>query len=323
MERSIELLNDSGVLGIITPDSHLLGRYYSNIRDYLLANTKILDISLLGFEPFKGATLGRPTISFFRKKISNEEEVNDIFIARWIPTFDTFQKGNWEENLNCQSDFLNYPHNRFHLFFTKEDENYIQEWISKSKQAISDIATIHTGVRSKIKQKNITAKSQKSSTWKRGIISGRQVLPFHIDYQGNWINIDPSKLWSGGFSKEIVENPKIILRQTGYQVVSCVDIKGYYHLNNCHSLSPKDKFTNLYALSVILNSSEFNRVYQILSMEKGRALAQIDIEFLLKMPILTFASSDEEKLEIFYFQQNEIVRKTKKYTDYSLFKIVG
>jgi len=63
------------------------------------------------------------------------------------------------------------------------------------------------------------------------------------------------------------------MRQTRDKIIACVDTNGYYHLNNIHSLSPKDETVDLYALAVALNSREFIRIYQILSMEKGRTFA--------------------------------------------------
>ncbi|MCG3256896.1 MAG: hypothetical protein KAU62_12450, partial [Candidatus Heimdallarchaeota archaeon] len=82
-------------------------------------------------------------------------------------------------------------------------------------------------------------------------------------------------------------------------------------------VSPKNEQTNLFALAVILNSPEFNRVYSILSMEKGRSLAQIDIDFLLKIPIPKLSTKEEKRLEEFYFKQNEKQRtnmKNKRFT---------
>ncbi|MCG3222743.1 MAG: N-6 DNA methylase, partial [Candidatus Heimdallarchaeota archaeon] len=180
MERSIELLKDKGILGIITPDSHLLGRFYSKIRSYLLQNTNILDISLLGFEPFSGATLGRPTITFLKKTNIPPKRP---FPARWIPSFSSFIDEDWEEYSNSQNNFSDNFYNRFHLFFNSEDERFVEKWEKLSTKRIQDIATIHTGVRSKVGQKNIISKSQKSSTWKRGIISSSQIKPFFLDYQ--------------------------------------------------------------------------------------------------------------------------------------------
>ncbi len=319
IERSLELLNDNGILGIITPDSHLLGRYYSKIRSYILSNSEILDISLLGFEPFKGVTVGRPTISFL-KKIDRKtaDNSNKSFPVRWISSQEDFIRENWEEFCNFQKDFCSSDHNRFYLYFNKQDKEFVEDWKGKCLQKIEDVATVHTGVRSKIGQKKIISTRKESDTWKRGIISGSQVKPFHLEYKKHWLNIDPSILWSGGFNPEIVENPKIIMRQTGYYIKTAVDTIGYYHLNNCHSVSPKNEQTNLFALAAILNSPEFNRVYSILSMEKGRSLAQIDIDFLLKIPILKLSTKEEKRLEEFYFKQKEKQEQKKELLSYSI-----
>ncbi len=316
VERTLELLKKNGILGIITPDSYLLGRYYSKIRSYILKNSQILDISLLGFEPFDNVTLGRPTITFLRK---NKQLIENIkFLARWIESCATMVEEEWDEHTNSISDILNDSLNRFYVFFSQEDESYVKNWLKKSIHSIQDIATIHTGVRSRVGKKGIISKSKNGKTWKRGIISGSQIKPFCLDYQNHWLNIDPSILWSGGFSDEIVEEPKIILRQTGYQITCCVDTEGYYHLNNCHSLSPKNKELNLYALAVVLNSPEFNRLYNILSIEKGRSLAQIDIEFLLRFPLMLVDKETEERLEEFYFEQNKRIISGLEHHEYSI-----
>ena len=319
MERSIELLKDNGILGIITPDSYLLGRFYSKIRSYLLQNTNILDISLLGFEPFTGVTLGRPTITFLKK---TNIPPKLPFPTRWIPSFSSFVEEKWKEYSNNQDEFSSNFHNRFHLFFNQQDEEFIKDWKNKSSKLIQDIVSIHTGIRSKIGQKNIISKTKKSHTWKKGIISSSQVKPFFLDNQNHWINVEPSILWAGGFKKEVNENPKLLVRQTGYQIVTCVDLDGFYHLNNCHSISPRSKETNLFSLATILNSTEFNRLYHILSMEKGRALAQVDIEFLLKLPIPTIIKEGEKKLEDFYWMKNKTAMKDDSFVSYSLFDLI-
>ena len=122
--------------------------------------------------------------------------------------------------------------------------------------------------------------------------------------------------------KDIVEEPKIILRQTGYRIVAAVDEQGYYHLNNCHTISFKDSSMNLYALATQLNSVEFNTVYSILSMEKGRALAQIDMDFLLQRFVIKTSSKQESTLEKFYFEQQSKYMKNQAIDEYSLEKLL-
>lgn len=324
IERSLELLAHNGILGIITPDSHLLGRYYSKLRTYILENSDFLDISLLGFEPFQGVTLGRPIITFLSKICKTDSTISEVsFPARWISSLTSFTKGEWEEYLNSQTGFLENNYKRFHLYFNLQDKKYVEEWRQKAKKKLDELVTMHTGVRARIGQRNIVRKEKIGENWKQGLVSSSQIQPFHIEYQNDWINITPSILWSGGFDEDIVESPKIILRQTGYKIISAVDNKGYYHLNNCHTISPKNQDLNLYAISTQLNSIEFNKVYHILSMEKGRALAQVDMDFLLERFIIDLTKAQESFLEEFYLKQNQNIRDKKEIDEYSIFQLLS
>ncbi|MCG3223783.1 MAG: N-6 DNA methylase, partial [Candidatus Heimdallarchaeota archaeon] len=156
IERALELLKENGILGIITPDSFLLGRYYSKIRSYILKHSLIQEITMLGFEPFKTTTVGRPTLSFLKKQTNAyPEDPNLAFIASWFENLNDFLKQFKKAHTNFQSDFQDTEHNRFFLFFSDKDRNIVKDWNKKSEIQLEDIATIHTGIRSKIGQKNI------------------------------------------------------------------------------------------------------------------------------------------------------------------------
>ncbi|MHA1222570.1 MAG: hypothetical protein ACTSP3_04805, partial [Candidatus Heimdallarchaeaceae archaeon] len=199
------LLKEGGVLGIITPDSYLLGRYYSKIRSYILQNAQICDISLLEFEPFSKAVLGRTLISFFRKSKKYPQTLHKaIFLAKRYSTLKEFRESSPDVLKNNQRLFYSSPRNRFFLFFSKEEKQFVENWEKKAQIKLKELVSIHTGVRSKIGQKNIIAKNRKGKAWKKGIISSSQVQPFYLDYQGHWLNIDKTKLWSGGFNKEML-----------------------------------------------------------------------------------------------------------------------
>ena len=322
IERSVELLKEGGILGIITPDAHLLGRYYSKLRSYILENLTILEITMLGFEPFQGVTLGRPVISFYKKSFRKNAK-NRSFPARLIYTLGNFLKSEWQTFDNIQSDFENNKYNRFYLYFDKQTKKTVMNWKQLATTQLSDIVTMHTGIRSRIGQKNICSKTQKDENWKRGIVSSRQVVPFNIIYDRDWINISPNLLWSGGYNAEIIERPKIILRQTGDKIIAAVDDRELYHLNNCHTIAPKTQELNLFALATQLNSIEFNEVYNILSMEKGRALAQIDMDFLLERNVIETTRRENKILETFYKEQSKKVSSDMKSNNYSLRKLLN
>lgn len=299
MQRSIELLKKDGILTIITPDSYLLGRYYSKIRKYILEKASIAEITLLDFEPFHNVTLGRTVLTF----LSREKKQHNSFIAKWYDNSEDFLNKQGEQLMNIQNDLQLNHLQRFQLFFTDEDKIYVQNWFNNTSKKLEDIVTIHTGIRSKIGQKNIISKKKKGPSWSKGIVSSKQIIPYKTVYQDHYIDLNPTSLWSGGYKKEIIKQPKLLIRQTGDSIYACYDDQGLYHLNNCHSISSKTPKVNLKALAVQLNSVEFNKLYHILSMEKGRTLAQVDIDFLLKMPYIQLTKEQEKKLANYYNEQ--------------------
>jgi hypothetical protein len=67
------------------------------------------------------------------------------------------------------------------------------------------------------------------------------------------------------------------MNQTGDSVIAAIDKKNYYHLNNIHSFSLKNKNINIECLLAYLNAKLFKFYYQNISLEKKRVMAQIDI----------------------------------------------
>ncbi|HRS42188.1 MAG TPA: TaqI-like C-terminal specificity domain-containing protein, partial [Dysgonamonadaceae bacterium] len=91
---------------------------------------------------------------------------------------------------------------------------------------------------------------------------------------------------SGGWENDIINNPKILIPQTGDKITAAIDRNCYYHLNNIHSFAPHKKGLELQYVCAILNSSLINWYYKRISLEEDRALAQIDIETAEKLPII-------------------------------------
>ncbi len=324
IERAIDLSKIGGKLCFIVPDSFLTGFYFKKLRQLILSTCKISRIDILNFEPFMGVTIGRAVIIVLEKVYTkNMQELNrtisNSFDAFWFEDAKKFLDFSPLVYTNSQSSFHDSYVNRFVLFFSEEEELIVSRWFELSKFTLEDIVTIHTGIRSKIGQKNIIAKEKMGETWHKGIISGKQIRPYRILYDNHWINVSPSLLWGGGYNEEVIHNPKILFRQTGDTITSAVDTDHFYHLNNCHSLKPKHRNLNLYALSVILNSEEFNKVFRILSGEKGKNLSQIDIELLLKCPIPEIDKKEEGLLEQFYHTHST----KKRFTPNLLSEILG
>lgn len=278
MERSILALKPGGYLGFITPDSYLLGRYYSKIRQFILNTCQIHELTLVDSTVFRGVQVGIPVITVLRKAV--HRVAADIITANRL---NASGKVTISYQYN-QNYFETQVYNRFRLFFNARDKSIV-EIMEQAPYKFGDLTKIRTGMRSLTVQAAIKSKARQGDSWKRGIISSSQVLPFGLVYQGDWLDVTPAKLNKGGWDAKVMSAPKIFLRQTGDSLVAAVDRSGLYHLNNIHSISVLRPEISLDYLVCILNSKLMNFYYQVVTLEKGRSLAQVDIETVEKLPL--------------------------------------
>jgi len=174
--------------------------------------------------------------------------------------------------------------NRFRLVFNAIDE-HLCELIDRL-EPLSTQFQGRTGIRALHGQNSIVGSSAQGEKWRRGITSGSSVLPHVVTWKGDWLNIEPSLLYKGGFDANVIDNPKILLRQTGDSLIAAYDAEGLYHLNNVHSLSSRPNSSlSLHFIDGLLNSRFWLYLYRLKTREQGRALAQIDIETLESMPL--------------------------------------
>jgi hypothetical protein len=181
---------------------------------------------------------------------------------------------------------------------------------------LKNFATGHTGIRSASQQKEIISNvPQEYSTWQRGLISGKQVHRFGVDYQQHWIHISPELLYKGGWQKEIIQQRKILVRQTGYMLIAGIDNNGLYHLNNIHSFVLNQQKVTLDYLLLLLNSKLMSFYYHAVTMEYGRAMAQTNIETLELLPIIVSPDINRQAPEL--VQTMEFLTINSRSTDIS------
>lgn len=297
IDRGLQLLGQSGRFGFIVPDSFLLGRYFSKLRRYILDNCKIIEIVLFTKDFWKYGVVGRPVIIILERENKKDFRLSNKLTARLCQNVENLEHSHFKSYSYKQSQFESATLNRFRLFFDSYSKDFVDK-VELDTTPLKTFVTIHTGIRSKIGQKNIISTNKQSTTWKRGLISGSEIGRYSLKYEGHFINIDSKLLWSGGFDPKVVKNDKLLLRQTGDSLVATLDDEGFYHLNNMHAISPKeplDAYDLKYFLA-LLNSRLMNHYYHLISLEFGRAMAQTDIETLELLPIKQ--ASKEQKDEI-------------------------
>lgn len=292
IQRGIELLNANGQLSYIIPDSFLLGRYYSKIRRYIMDNTSIKLIAHLNCNVFSNASTGYSVICVLQKnnkatetsvnmmQIYQIEDIEQLPAARPVCQYD-------------QSYFHTQPFLRFRIYFDLNIRAIVEK-IDAGSAALKTYASGHTGIRSLTRQCDIVALASGGDDWRQGLVSGSQVHRYRLDYNGHWLHINPGLLYTGGWRQNIVEQRKILIRQTGDTIIAGIDDHGFYHLNNIHSFVLTASGVSLDYLLLILNSRLMAFYYHVTSMEYGRPMAQTDIETLELLPIALNSEIDSQ-----------------------------
>lgn len=87
IEQAILKLRDKGYLGMIVSDSWLKGKYFANLREYVLEQTKLHHVTVFDYPPFKGATIensilvlqkDKPPSNFLVRKFANPLELTEL-----------------------------------------------------------------------------------------------------------------------------------------------------------------------------------------------------------------------------------------------------
>jgi len=316
LQRGIELLKPGGKLGFIVPDSFLLGRYFSKLRKYVLNNCAIVEVVLFTKDFWRYGIVGSPVIIILRKEPDEKKRKSNEVTAKLYATSDDIAQDKFKSYSYPQNYFEKTIYNRFRLFFDRASKSFVTK-MEKDATLLggeNGIVTIRVGVRSKIGQKKIVSESKKGRHWQRGLISGGQIHRYSLKYEGHFINLDPDLLWGGGWDPKIVSSKKLLLRKTGDSLIATYDNKGYYHLDNLHSIVLNRKDYNLKYILAILNSKLMNHYYHLISLELGRAMAQTDIETIEQLPIKKaspVAQSRIAKLVDKILRLNEQLQKEK------------
>jgi hypothetical protein len=280
MDRCLSLTRPGGVCCCLTPDSYLLGRYFSKLRRRILEDCAVRALVLIEEHFWKGAVVGRPVVGVFRAG-RRDGDSPQVTAAR-CPRVRDLARERYPSCSYRQAYFEGLPHNRFRLLFSEEDRRFVAA-MEGGAARLGDVLSFASGMIGRRGRDAIVADAPRGPTWQRGIDSGADVLPYRVAYRGKYVNFDPAALRSG-YRDARYDGPKLLLRQTADSLIAAYDPDGLYCLNNVHVGNARRPDVDVRLVVAILNSRLMDRYYRTISLETGRALAQTDIDVLEELP---------------------------------------
>jgi type I restriction-modification system DNA methylase subunit len=291
MERCISLSKKAALSTLIVPDSFLLGKYFSKIRNYILRVCMIRRLVLIKERVFDNVTVGQSVIYLFQR----QSPAADFLVHVALGTEEAFLR-HADYLLSEQCYFSSQPRSRFRLFFDDITKGIIQEIDSISHAGpLSSLVTFRSGLIAKAGQATIQGFEQRGKFWAPGISSGGMVKRYLVKYEGEYLCFEPAQIKSGGIGTVNYKDPKLFVRQTGDSIICGYDGSGLLALNNVHigeGVTPTPD--RLMYVCAVLNSSVVKFYYRATTLEEGRALSQIDIDMLDEIPI-ALPTSDSER----------------------------
>ncbi|ERW81701.1 TPA: hypothetical protein NIJ04_005050 [Pseudomonas aeruginosa] len=139
------------------------------------------------------------------------------------------------------------------------------------------------------------------------VLRGRNVGKYWLEFEGIWLRSNWRKIQQEHIDidsksrlkvneKVYVVSPKILVRQTGDQIIATVDGDRYFHQKSLLCIIPKDGVSAFF-LCAVLNHPKMTEIYRSMTMQSGKVFSQVKKNFLEQLPIpSSFDPSQEEHI---------------------------
>jgi len=257
IQRGLQLLNESGILGFITPNTWLSVLNSKEIREYLIEHATFYEICELSKYIFEDAPDIVPILVFFGKKNGHQRSCivkranvikvhasnfGDAFTVSEIP----------------QEIWRGTPSNVINLRITSGVRQIIERCLTKSTP-LSEICTVLYGIKTGDNKQYLS--SSISDTHRVKALKTGELVRYHIEWKGIHLWWCPEL---AGYRASPLDVPKIIVQyirklSLSRRIIAALDTDGlYYPLNNySYSILKEEPYSLKYVLG-ILNSALMN-----------------------------------------------------------------
>jgi len=299
LEKAIrDLIKRGGFFGMIFPNPWLTNVLQGNIRKFVVANTRVVEIVHFRFPVFPKVTVDTEIVVLQRgdaagwQSIATIVESLDAFEA-WSATGIKHIRHNQDQWRKSDGAVIN--------IFLGAAEKALARKCARLGARLDSLCGINVGIKPYQVGKGKPPQTRQVVE-ERIYDSNRQASKLHRPYlRGSDIGrytiapLEPRYLKYGAWLAEprpaanFDASEKIVMRQTGDSIVATLDTRQYLCLNNMHVLVPIGDKPSLRYILGVLNSRLMNWYYHTLNPEVGEALAEVKKTNVARFPILVSA----------------------------------
>jgi len=277
---------NTGISSLIIPDRILLNTQCFEIRNWLLNDNTLIEISSFDESVFESAVVD--TIILIFKSIINK---STHLVSR--PSLKIYELETKTKAIIPFSYFRKSRNNQFDLNHS-DSKSLLLNKITNNTIQLGEISETRDGIiQSKIP--DVLFLKEKINTDCKKILFGKNINKYKLEFADNWVNYNHKKMMEIELSRnggglrlrkpEIFERNKILTRQTSDCIIGCIDNENYYYANTIHGTTITNHKFDIKFILAILNSKVINYYYRATTSEGGKVFAQIKIELLRMIPI--------------------------------------
>ena len=277
---SLNLLRENGLCYMIIPNTLLDNYYEEEVRKALL-NNYIYEINDLSDKVFDTAVV-HSMIFAFGKERRNEYKVR-VSTSNTLGAIDT---------MIPKTYFFNQP--RFTLSIRSYEANDLMMKLRKNSIRLCEVLDIRQAIKSGNDKLYIT-KSKGTEGNYHPILRGKDIKRYSLTDPHLYLLYGKHLAYPR--SKEIFEQPKILIREAGAEITATYDDNNYYIMSSLYNAILRDQSFSLKYLLGLINSRLFQYIMYKLTFEKTKgAFTKAKIFHYYELPIKACNQAEQQKI---------------------------
>jgi len=284
-ELGIKILNSSGIIGLITPNTWLNNLSNKKLRSFILQNTNILSIvDYSNVKVFHEAVV-LPIITILGKTKSTNHRVDILIADNFQPRF---------SHQTPQKYWSKDNHSIINISLFEEDIR-LKAKIEKSSTELESCAVVRFGIKiyetgkgdppqkASFAKDHIYEASEKKSINYRKYLEGKDINRYQINYQNRWLKY--GKNLAAPRDPLLFEGERLLFRRImGNRLIGVLTSENYVTSQLLQIVKPNNEKDSFFLLG-ILNSSLMAYYFRKKYNRQDKTFPEIRLYELKSLPI--------------------------------------
>jgi hypothetical protein len=287
VEKGVKLCRGQGLLGYIVPSPLLSNLYARKLRQYILDNCTIKEITNFGMDVFADPTIHTCIIIASRGQATDQR----VRIRKQVTSIQQLYS-DYDYEVP-QSQLGNNRNSTFDIFMDPTTQKLAKK-LRVNSRSLGDICFIRQCIKTGDNKKYVRSSDViLDDPWK-ATLGGRSIGRYVTFEKNLYVKYGPwlARNWK---NKSFYETPKIVVRETGKRIIATVDLENRYVLSTLYAVYPKtaNEPMSLSYLLGLLNSQLSTYFIEVVAFDltKG-AFTKVRTNQLARLPIRTIDFDD-------------------------------